>query len=335
MAKSKKSSGSNTDIGTARGRLAATLTPAHGAKLRPRPSAATEDRCKTHFNLVEPQINAEGVHIWPFDAACPGGRAVSDRGHDSHKVRMNRHGYFEILYLCSGYGRLSHSGPAPAVSTRATWPSSAAPSITASSANLRSPVTIAAMFFEPDLIRCDGGQRQRRVSDAFPAAGRRVSPHCAGQDRRSPPGAGPDAARSLGVAGCDCARARLAVKTYLKMVLMLLVNQYAPYAGTVETFLRQQRALERLRPLFRYLGDELWRTDSGSRGRAHLRNERIAFHELLQARDRIVVCDLLQSFQDRAGAGATGKDRRVNGRASASRLDSAIKATSAQFFAAS
>jgi AraC-like DNA-binding protein len=48
-------------------------------------------------------------------------------------------------------------------------------------------------------------------------------------------------------------RARLAVKTYLKMTLILLVNQYASYAGTVETFRRQQRALERLRPLFEHL----------------------------------------------------------------------------------
>ena len=36
---------------------------------------------------------------------------------------------------------------------------------------------------------------------------------------------------------------------------MLLVNQYAPYAGTVETYQRQQQNIERLRPLFRYLGE--------------------------------------------------------------------------------
>jgi two-component system response regulator YesN len=39
------------------------------------------------------------------------------------------------------------------------------------------------------------------------------------------------------------------------MLLIHLVNQYAQYAGTVETFQRQQQALDRLRPLFRYLGD--------------------------------------------------------------------------------
>jgi AraC-like DNA-binding protein len=38
------------------------------------------------------------------------------------------------------------------------------------------------------------------------------------------------------------------------MLLMLLVNHYAPYAGTVETYIRQQQNIERLRPLFRHLG---------------------------------------------------------------------------------
>jgi AraC-like DNA-binding protein len=38
------------------------------------------------------------------------------------------------------------------------------------------------------------------------------------------------------------------------MILILLVNEYSSYAGTVETFRRQQRALERLQPLFDHLG---------------------------------------------------------------------------------
>ena len=47
--------------------------------------------------------------------------------------------------------------------------------------------------------------------------------------------------------------ARLSVKTCLKMILVLLVRHYSSYAGTVETFQRQQRALERLQPLFAYV----------------------------------------------------------------------------------
>ena len=57
------------------------------------------------------------------------------------------------------------------------------------------------------------------------------------------------------------------------MLLMLLVNQYAPYAGTVETFQRQQRDLDRLLPLFRYLGENCGDCDPGAGSLAHLRHE--------------------------------------------------------------
>ncbi|MGD0224125.1 MAG: AraC family transcriptional regulator, partial [Terriglobia bacterium] len=49
-------------------------------------------------------------------------------------------------------------------------------------------------------------------------------------------------------------RARLTVKTYLKMILILLVNHYATYHRTIDVFDRRQRALQRLQPLFEFLG---------------------------------------------------------------------------------
>ena len=51
-------------------------------------------------------------------------------------------------------------------------------------------------------------------------------------------------------------RARFALETYLRNHLILPGNQYASYAGTVDAFQRQQRALDRLRPLFRYLAED-------------------------------------------------------------------------------
>jgi hypothetical protein len=48
---------------------------------------------KDTFSLVEPQINAEGVHIWPFNKACPVD-VLFMTTHDRQRVRMNRHGYF-------------------------------------------------------------------------------------------------------------------------------------------------------------------------------------------------------------------------------------------------
>src|SRR5271168_1705210 len=109
---------------------------------------------RDHFDLVEPQINAEGVHQWPFDSSCPV-EVLFLTVDDRHRVRMNRHGYFEVLYLCSGSaychiqdrllpfneGDLAVIGSTlyHRIECRTT-----------------SPLTIAALFFEPDLIRCDG-----------------------------------------------------------------------------------------------------------------------------------------------------------------------------------
>ena len=52
-------------------------------------------------------------------------------------------------------------------------------------------------------------------------------------------------------------RGRLAIKTYLKMILMLLVNQYSSDAGTVEAFRRQQCALDHLHNFFDFLRKQI------------------------------------------------------------------------------
>jgi AraC-like DNA-binding protein len=49
------------------------------------------------------------------------------------------------------------------------------------------------------------------------------------------------------------ARARICVKTYLKMILVLLLNHYATQLGTRKIFERKQRAITRLQPLFDFL----------------------------------------------------------------------------------
>jgi len=53
------------------------------------------------FSLIDPQINAEGVHVWPFDPAFPPDIRfyVWDK---RHNIRTNRHDYFEIFYLHAG-----------------------------------------------------------------------------------------------------------------------------------------------------------------------------------------------------------------------------------------
>src|ERR1017187_113048 len=152
MARSKKFSESSTDCSKSRGRTSrrSSARPLTTGTHVPFPRSSCED----HFCLVEPQINAEGVHVWPFDVACPMD-VVFLMENGQHKVRMNRHPYFEVLYLCSG-SAICH------IQDRFI-PMRAGDLVVIGSTlyhriecRSSTPVTIAALFFEPDMIRCDG-----------------------------------------------------------------------------------------------------------------------------------------------------------------------------------
>lgn len=205
--------------------------------------------CEDHFRVLEPQINAEGIHVWPFDPSFSVDVRFMTSG-PRQNVRSNRHDHFEVIYLCAGAADLHvqdrllpfHRGEVAVIGSTAyhrlegrTW-----------------PFTVAVLFFQPDLILSDGGldcaeyltpflSQDSQFPFIVPAKSGIPSQvfHLMQRIRTELP------ARSL--------RARLSVKTYLKMILILLVNQYSSYVGTIETFQRQRCALERLRPLFQHL----------------------------------------------------------------------------------
>jgi AraC-like DNA-binding protein len=208
--------------------------------------------CREEFSLVEPRINAEGVHKWPFDPSCPVDMlflTVDDR----HLVRMNRHSYFEVLFLCSGsanchiqdrflpFGEGDLAIIGSTLYHRIECQSSSA-------------VNIAALFFEPDLIRCDGASDSADYLTPFLLQDKDF-PHIIPAETGVPRQVLDLMLRIRSEIPATSRRGCLALKTCLKMLLMTLVNQYAPYAGTVGTFQRQQHDLERLRPIFRCLGE--------------------------------------------------------------------------------
>jgi AraC-like DNA-binding protein len=166
---------------------------------------------------------------------------------------MNRHGYFEVLYLCSGSADCH-------IQNRLLPFNEGDLAVIGSTLYHRierrssSPPTVAALFFEPDLIRCDGGSGSAEYLTPFLLQDSKF-PHIVPAETGVPRQVLDMMLRIRSELPVASPRARLAVKTYLKMLLILLVNQYASYAGTVETFQRQQRALDRLQPLFRYLGE--------------------------------------------------------------------------------
>jgi AraC-like DNA-binding protein len=206
--------------------------------------------CEDQFRVVEPQINAEGIHVWPFDPAFPVDVRFLTSGL-GHNVRKNRHDYFELGYLCTGSASLE-------IQDRSLPLDEGDLAVVGSTLYHRfecradPPVTLAVLFFEPDLIRADGGPDNAEYLTPFLLQDRQF-PHVVSASTAIPNQVFELMQRIRAELPASTPRARLAVKTYLKMILILLVNQYASYAGTVETFQRQQRALERLRPLFEYL----------------------------------------------------------------------------------
>jgi AraC-like DNA-binding protein len=207
--------------------------------------------CKDMFSLLEPQISSEGIHVWPFDVSCPVD-VLFLTDHGRHSVPMNRHGYFEVLYVCSGSAdcRIQDRVLPLNEGDLAIVGSTMYHSIQCRS----SPVTIAVLFFEPDLIRCDGGSDSAEYLTPFLLQDSEF-PHVVPAETGVPRQVFDMMLRIHSELPALSRRGRLALETYLKMLLILLVNQYASYAGTVDTFQRRQRALDRLRPLFRYLGD--------------------------------------------------------------------------------
>ena len=247
MAKSRKSSQSSIECesleNSAIARSPIHLIAAPGRLRFPRNS------CEDQFTLVEPQIDAEGIHVWNFDTRCPlDVLFLMESG--QHKVRMNRHSYFEVLYLCSGSAlchiqdRLlpMHVGDLAVIGSTVYHRLERRSS---------QPLTIAALFFEPEMIRCDGGNDSMQYLSPFLFQDA-TFPHIISAETGIPRQV-LDMMLHIHAERASNSNARLVLKTYLKMILALLVTHYASYSGKAEVFHRQEKALERMRPLFQYL----------------------------------------------------------------------------------
>lgn len=246
----KQSFESSTSMGTDR-------LHTHASVVRRRPGKTNrvhvpKKSCEDEFLLVEPQINAEGIHAWPFDTSFPLD-VLFLSGDRRRNVRMNRHSYFEVLYLCSGSAEYHiqdrllpfHEGDLAIIGSTVYH---------RLECRSHSPITMTALFFEPDLIRCDGSSDSAEYLTPFLLQDAKF-PHIVPAETGVPAQVFEWMRRIRAETPALSPRARLTIRTYLKMALVLLVNQYSSYAGTIETFQRQQRDIDRLHPLFQFLGN--------------------------------------------------------------------------------
>jgi AraC-like DNA-binding protein len=163
------------------------------------------------------------------------------------------HEYFEVLYLCSGsaichvQGRTFAFEEGDLLVLKSTlqntieWRTSP-------------PGRMVALLFDPDLIRCDGAGDGAEYLAPFLLQDSDF-PHVVTAKTGVPRDVLEFMLRIRSELPTSSPTARLAVRTYLKTLLMLLVNHYSRHTGTVQIYHHQQRAVERLRPVLQRIDE--------------------------------------------------------------------------------
>ena len=203
------------------------------------------------YSLVRPTINAEGLSTYPLDAAFP----ISVGFHvyaGPRSVRTRRHDHMELIYIYGGSTNIQ-------VQDRSFRVKHGDLIVLGSNLyhrilnNPKTEVKIVSLNFRPEIIR---GNEPSAGAEEY------LSPFLC-QDSNFPhviPGSRRLPKRVLGLildihrrlpapTGLD----RLAVKTCLKMLLLLLLEHYESYLRRHNSLDRRERDVRRLQSLFQFL----------------------------------------------------------------------------------
>jgi AraC-like DNA-binding protein len=211
----------------------------------------SKPRWEDAFAVIEPQINADSVHVWPFHPEFPVDVRFLRFG-ANHDIRMNRHDYFELLYVCSGSVIYQVRDQLCPLETGDLFVMGS--TLLHRIARYRTPgMKAAVLYFAPNLLGVTGAPGEH-MEYLMPFLVQEPGfPHVV------PAGSGiPGQVFDLMTRGyrelpAASNRARLSVKTYLRMILVLLVNHYSQWRGGEAVFERQHTDLARLQPLFDYI----------------------------------------------------------------------------------
>ena len=198
--------------------------------------------------MIEPHINAEGKHTWPFDPVFP-----VDVGHlifnSEGEIRMNRHDYYELLFV--------HSGEIEFQVQDRLYPLSEGDLFVMGSTLYHRPISrkgVAAkavtLFFLPEAIH-SGEASVDDVEYQIPFSREDSSfPHVIEKRTGLPLQLRQLVGQIETELGSGLPHSRLYTKTCLKMILAMLLKHYAPWLAHQRIVNRKDRDLARLRPLF-------------------------------------------------------------------------------------
>jgi len=201
------------------------------------------------YKFTEPGINAEGVRVYPFDRSFPIDVSFH-KASGPRLVRLNRHEFFEIIYIYSGKTNIQVRDrilPAKTGDLVVIGP------------NLFHRVfhkpndddlRLVSMNFQPEIARSGkiAGEEEYYLSPFL----------CQGSDFAHVISKSENFSREIfdlilkihGEFPVSTLLNRMAIRTYLKMILFLLFKHYANRFGSVEMLNRERKNLQRLQPVF-------------------------------------------------------------------------------------
>lgn len=200
--------------------------------------------------VIEPNVTPTGVHVYPLNPVLPlQVRFLSLRAPCA--VAPRRHTYFEILYMQSGGAVYGVPGGEIAVNQGDLF-------VVGSGLDhgirqyLAPRIRAVVLYFDPLLIRGDAESAEgREYLLPFEARGNRLL-HAVPASSRIPADV-LDLILRIDEESMKVTRHwQLALKTYLKMILVLLLKHYAACEPAAKEH-DQHHGLERLQPLFQYV----------------------------------------------------------------------------------
>jgi AraC family transcriptional activator of pobA len=203
------------------------------------------------FLVSDAQVNAEGVHVWPFDPAFPVD-VVRHTLSGEQPFRMNRHDYVEIVYLKSGalIWQVQENEVRESRGDLFVMLHSKYHRVSERSSH---QARVESLFFHPSLLRSASpfveeseylrpfARLERSFNHVIPAA-----TDLPGEIRRLIEKIRQELPGSSG-------RARLTIKTYVKMIMVHLLNYFSTQSNRPLPSNRREFELERFRPVFEFL----------------------------------------------------------------------------------
>ena len=203
---------------------------------------------KEMYKHTEPGINAEGVRVFPFDRSFPIDVSFH-RVSGPRLVRLNRHEFLEIMYIYSGKTKIQ---------VRDRILPTKAGDLVVVGPNLyhrilykpNDDVRLVSMNFQPEIARSGkvAGDEEYYLSP-FLCQGLDF-PHVISKSENLPGEVFDHIVKIHRELPASTLLNRMAIRTYLKMILFMLFKYYAKHFGSLELLDRERKNLQRLQPVF-------------------------------------------------------------------------------------